>query len=138
MSRCASLLNHGSLYLITFVLQLTRYPSEWTPVHIYPVILKLFAHMSARVMVGPELCKEWPAISLQYLNAALKAPVVVRQKYHPRLYWAAKYFSPEVKDINEPLSLCAQSWRRAKLPSEKQSPRGQLGAMRSTMISSSG
>lgn len=55
--------------------------------------------MSARVMVGPELCKEWPAISLQYLNAALKAPGVVRQKYHPRLFWAAKYLSPEVKDV---------------------------------------
>ncbi|KAI3390271.1 hypothetical protein diail_10727, partial [Diaporthe ilicicola] len=72
---------------------------EWTPIHIYPVILQLFAHMSARVMVGPELCKGWPAISLQYLNAALKAPGVVRQKYHPRLYWSAKYFSPEVKDV---------------------------------------
>lgn len=55
--------------------------------------------MSARVMVGPELCKKWPAISLQYLGAALKAPGVVRQKYHPRLFWAAKYFSPEVKDV---------------------------------------
>lgn len=67
--------------------------------HIYPVILQLFANASARVMVGPELCKDWPAISLQYLSAALKAPGVVRQNYHPRLYWAAKYFSPEVKDV---------------------------------------
>lgn len=81
------------------VLRLTPNPSEWTPIHIYPVILNFFAYMSARVMVGPELCKEWPAISLQYLNAALKAPGVVRQKYHPRFYWVAKYFSPEVKDV---------------------------------------
>ncbi|KAL1855260.1 hypothetical protein Daus18300_011166 [Diaporthe australafricana] len=60
---------------------------------------ELFAHMSARVMVGAELCGGWPAISLQYLNAALKAPGVVRAKYHPWLYWSAKYFNPEAKDV---------------------------------------
>lgn len=73
--------------------------SDWTSVHIYPIILQLFAHMSARVMVGPELCGGWPDISLQYLSTVLKAPGVVRQKYHPRLYWSAKYLSPEVKDV---------------------------------------
>lgn len=73
--------------------------SDWTPIHIYPIILQLFAHMSARVMVGPELCGGWPAISLQYLNTVLKAPGAVRQKYHPWLYWSAKYLSPEVKDV---------------------------------------
>lgn len=50
-------------------------------------------------MVGPELCKGWPAISLQYLSTVLKAPGAVRQNYHPLLYWSAKYFSPEVKDV---------------------------------------
>lgn len=55
--------------------------------------------MSARVMVGPELCIGWPAISLQYLNVVLKGPGAVRQKYPPWLYWTAKYFSPEVKAI---------------------------------------
>lgn len=50
-------------------------------------------------MVGPELCAGWPAISLQYLNVALKAPGVVRQKYSPGTYWTAKYFSPEVKAV---------------------------------------
>lgn len=72
---------------------------DWTPIHIYPIILQLFAHMSARVMVGPELCNGWPSISLQYLNVALKAPSAVRQKYSPWTYWTAKYFSPEVKAV---------------------------------------
>lgn len=73
--------------------------SDWTPVHIYPIILLLFAHMSARVMVGPELCGGWPAISLEYLSVVLKAPGAVREKYHPWLYWSAKYLSREVKDV---------------------------------------
>lgn len=50
-------------------------------------------------MVGPELCAGWPAISLEYLNVALKAPGAVRQKYSPWFYWTAKYFSPEVKAV---------------------------------------
>lgn len=76
----------------------TMHP-DWSPVYIYPIILQLFAHMSARVMVGPELCGGWVAISLQYLNVVLKAPGAVRQKYHPWLYWSAKYFNPEVEDV---------------------------------------
>lgn len=59
----------------------------------------MFAHMSARVMVGPELCTGWPAISLEYLSTVLKAPSAVRQKYPPWLYWAAKYFNPEIKAV---------------------------------------
>lgn len=55
--------------------------------------------MSARVMVGPELCAEWPAISLEYLSTVLKTPSVVRQKYSPWFYWTAKYFNPEVKAV---------------------------------------
>lgn len=63
------------------------------------MILQMFAHMSARVMVGPELCTGWPAISLEYLSTVLKAPSAVRQKYSPWSYWAAKYFNPEVKAV---------------------------------------
>lgn len=33
----------------------TMHP-DWTPVYIYPIILQLFAHMSTRVIVSPELC----------------------------------------------------------------------------------
>lgn len=73
--------------------------TDWTPIHVYPIILQLFAHMSARVMVGPELCAGWPAISLEYLSTVLKTPSAVRQNYSPWLYRAAKYFSPEVKAV---------------------------------------
>lgn len=59
----------------------------------------MFAHMSARVMVGPELCTGWPAISLEYLGAVLKAPSAVRQKYPSWLYWSAKYFNPETRAV---------------------------------------
>lgn len=55
--------------------------------------------MSARVMVGPELCAGWPAISLEYLSTVLKTPAAVRQNYPPWLYWTAKYFSPEVEAV---------------------------------------
>ncbi|KAI1365841.1 cytochrome P450 [Xylaria arbuscula] len=43
---------------------------DWISVVLYPKILDLFSHMSARVMVGPELCEAWPAISMKYITRA--------------------------------------------------------------------
>lgn len=72
---------------------------EWTTVYIYPLILQVFSRMSARVLVGPELRDEWQKLSLAYVSAVLKAPSTVRAKYHPSLYWLAKYLNPDVKEV---------------------------------------
>ncbi|KAI4592408.1 hypothetical protein KJ359_011219 [Pestalotiopsis sp. 9143b] len=74
---------------------------EWTSIVLYPKILTLFAAMSARVMVGPELCGAWPAIAMKYINRVLAAQGAIRKKYHPLLYWTASYLSPEVALVNE-------------------------------------
>ncbi|KAK3375568.1 cytochrome P450 [Lasiosphaeria ovina] len=60
---------------------------------------KVFSRMSARVLVGPELRDEWQKLSLAYVSAVLKAPSTVRAKYHPSLYWLAKYLNPDVKEV---------------------------------------
>lgn len=52
--------------------------------HVYPVILELLAHLSARVLVRAELCAGWPhgqLIPLKHLTAVPKKPSAVRQKY---------------------------------------------------------
>ncbi|OTA55305.1 cytochrome P450 [Hypoxylon sp. EC38] len=36
--------------------------------------------MSARVMVGPELCEAWPAISMRYITYVLAAQAAIRKK----------------------------------------------------------
>ncbi|KAF7536902.1 hypothetical protein G7054_g4175 [Neopestalotiopsis clavispora] len=74
---------------------------DWTSVVLYPKILTLFAAMSARVMVGPELCEAWPAIAMKYINRVLAAQGAIRKKYHPTLYWMASYLNPEVALVNE-------------------------------------
>lgn len=98
-SRCSHRLPNSTGANIVWPLVPNSGHADWTPVHIYPTILQLFAHMSARVMVGSELCGGWPAISLEYLSVVLKAPGAIRQKYHTWFYWSAKYFSPEVKNV---------------------------------------
>ncbi|GAW16232.1 hypothetical protein ANO14919_056550 [Xylariales sp. No.14919] len=74
---------------------------DWTSVVLYPKILELFSHMSARVMVGPKLCEAWPAISMKYINRVLAAQGAIRKKYYPALYWTAYYLNPEVALVNE-------------------------------------
>ncbi|KAI0408374.1 cytochrome P450 [Xylaria palmicola] len=69
---------------------------DWTSVVLYPKMLELFSHMSARVMVGPELCEAWPAISMKYITRVLAAQGAIRKKYYPALYWTAYYINPEV------------------------------------------
>lgn len=74
-------------------------PKDWTPIHLYPLILQAFSRMSARVLVGPEFRDEWQKLSLPYISTVLKAPGTVRAKYHPSLFWLAKYFEADVKDV---------------------------------------
>ncbi|KAI1106267.1 cytochrome P450 [Jackrogersella minutella] len=60
----------------------------WTSVVLYPKILELFSQMSARIMVGPELCEAWPAISMRYITLL-------------PLHWTAYYLNPEVAQVNK-------------------------------------
>ncbi|KAI1329406.1 cytochrome P450 [Xylariaceae sp. FL0255] len=74
---------------------------DWTSVVLYPKILELFSQMSARVMVGPELCNAWAPIGMEYMKATLAAQVAIRKKYHPIFYWAAYYLNPELVKVDE-------------------------------------
>ncbi|KAJ2980388.1 hypothetical protein NUW58_g6955 [Xylaria curta] len=80
--------------------EMPAYP-DWTSVVLYPKILELFSHMSARVMVGPELCEAWPAVSMKYITRVLAAQGAIRKRYYPALYWTAYYLNPEVALVNE-------------------------------------
>lgn len=74
---------------------------DWSSIVLYPKILELFSRMSARVMVGPELCGAWPAISMRYITRVLAAQGAIRKRYWPSLYWTAYYLNPEVAQVNE-------------------------------------
>lgn len=74
---------------------------DWSSVILYPKIMELFSRMSARVMVGPELCDAWPAISMKYITRVLAAQGAIRKRYWPSLYWTAYYLNPEVAQVNE-------------------------------------
>lgn len=74
---------------------------DWSSIVLYPKILELFSQMSARIMVGPELCDAWPAISMKYITRVLAAQAAIRKRYWPSLYWTASYLNPEVAQVNE-------------------------------------
>lgn len=90
----------SSTFIHVATCMLTPAAPDWTSLAPYPIIMKLFARISARVMVGPELCgDEWQRISLEYITAVLQAQMAVRMRYHPRFYWVAKYINPEIKEL---------------------------------------
>jgi cytochrome P450 len=75
--------------------------AEWTPVLTYQFLLKVFSRVTARSLVGPELCdsQEWQDIILGFTNSAFKASHGVRERYHPWTRWTAKYLDQDVKDV---------------------------------------
>lgn len=75
--------------------------ADWTSVIMYPKILELFSQMTARVMVGPDVCDAWPAISMKYISSVLAAQAAIRKNYYPIFYWTAYYFNPEVAAVNQ-------------------------------------
>ncbi|KAI1424626.1 cytochrome P450 [Xylaria sp. FL1777] len=74
---------------------------DWTSVVLYPKILELFSQMSARVMVGPELCEAWSIIAKKYIACSLAAQTAIRKKYYTVLYWTAYYLNPELARVDE-------------------------------------
>ncbi|KAI0189877.1 cytochrome P450 [Astrocystis sublimbata] len=77
---------------------------DWTPILPYPLIMKIFAGMSACVMVGPELGgleSEWQSLSMAYVNAAVSAPGKVKVSYPTWLYSLSQYTDKGVRRMFE-------------------------------------
>ncbi|KAG6356474.1 hypothetical protein INS49_015862 [Diaporthe citri] len=74
---------------------------DWSSIVLYPRVLDLFSRMSARVMVGPDICDAWPAILMKYITRVLAPQGAIRKRYWPSLYWTAYYLNPEVAQVNE-------------------------------------
>lgn len=72
---------------------------DWTSIQPYQILLKIFTRITARVLVGTELCNndKWLDTTLQYTNIVLKAIPKVRAKIHPSIRWLAKYFDPDAR-----------------------------------------
>ncbi|TVY90415.1 Cytochrome P450 monooxygenase [Lachnellula willkommii] len=75
---------------------------EWTSMLPYPLLIKIFASMSACAIVGPELGgldSEWQGLSMNYVSAALSAPSIVKNKYPTWLYWLSQYTNGGVRTM---------------------------------------
>ncbi|KAI0009475.1 cytochrome P450 [Xylariaceae sp. FL0662B] len=72
---------------------------DWTPIQPYQFLLQMFTRITARVLVGPELCgsKDWLDVTLGYTNCVLKAIPKVRASYHPSVRWLAKYIDKDAR-----------------------------------------
>ncbi|KAK3296554.1 cytochrome P450 [Chaetomium fimeti] len=71
------------------------------PMSLEKFLLNVFSRITARSLVGPELCdrQEWQDIILGFTNSAFKASHGVRARYHPWTRWMAKYLDGDVKDV---------------------------------------
>ncbi|KAI1846208.1 hypothetical protein JX266_007733 [Neoarthrinium moseri] len=75
---------------------------EWTTILPYPLIMKVFAGMSVRTIVGPELCgfdSEWQQLSMEYVRNALSSPGKVKVAYPQWLYWLAQYTDSGIRKM---------------------------------------
>ncbi|KAK5119704.1 hypothetical protein LTR85_007280 [Meristemomyces frigidus] len=77
---------------------------DWTAVKIYPVLARIVAQISGRVLVGSELCRdeEWLRISIEFSTDAFGAARALRagNKY-PWSMLLDSYTSPSVARIRE-------------------------------------
>ncbi|KAI1845528.1 hypothetical protein JX266_008386 [Neoarthrinium moseri] len=75
--------------------------ADWTPITLFPILNQLFARIAARVMVGPELCRddEWLNLALSYTEASIKAIRGVRAKYPPSLRFLAQYLDSNAREV---------------------------------------
>ncbi|KAK7757857.1 hypothetical protein SLS62_000235 [Diatrype stigma] len=74
---------------------------DWTPVTLYPILTQLFARIAARVMVGPELCRndEWLGLALSYTEVSMKAIRGVRARFPPALRFLAQYLDSNTQAV---------------------------------------
>lgn len=76
--------------------------AEWTSVKIYHVLAQVVAQISARVLLGKELCRDedWLRLSITFSTHAFGAARELRAKTkHAWLMWLHALFSPAVKEI---------------------------------------
>lgn len=77
---------------------------DWTAVVPYPVIMEVFANMSASVFVGPELGRlgsEWQKLTLGYVNKTTATLTKIRAQYPRSLIWLAKYLDSGIKSMTK-------------------------------------
>ncbi|KAI9751190.1 MAG: hypothetical protein M4579_006169 [Chaenotheca gracillima] len=75
--------------------------NDWTAVRPYEIFAYVVARITARVMVGPELCRneEWLGLSIGTTFATIGAAMTIREKYSPRWRWLAPWFHPASKAV---------------------------------------
>ncbi|KAH9883542.1 cytochrome P450 [Xylariomycetidae sp. FL2044] len=86
---------------------------EPTVVQPIPILNQLFARIAARVMVGPELCRdeEWIQLALSYTDVTIKAIRGVRAVYPPSLRFLAKYLDSNTRSVYRVRRRAAQKLR---------------------------
>ncbi|KAI1406848.1 cytochrome P450 [Hypoxylon sp. FL1857] len=74
---------------------------DWTSIQPTPILNELFARIAARIMTGPELCRDekWIQVVLSYTDATIKAIRGVRAKYHPSLRFLARYLDANTRSV---------------------------------------
>ncbi len=82
-----------------------QYPnkcSDWTPLKPYEIFVDVIARITARVMVGPELCrnKEWLELSIGVTSRMWTASQTIPEKYSPGWRWLAPWFHPGSKVLH--------------------------------------
>ncbi|PMD50324.1 uncharacterized protein K444DRAFT_265639 [Hyaloscypha bicolor E] len=111
LSRNMALIFSGVKAEVYFALPLEFLTIDnWSPVELYPRIVKLMARTSGRTFSGETLCRneEWLQLNCDYTRDGFQAAFKLR-KWRPFLRPVVEYFIPQVQRV------CAVN-RKALLP----------------------
>ncbi|KAI1632917.1 ent-kaurene oxidase [Biscogniauxia mediterranea] len=73
---------------------------DWTPVTLYPTLLRIVATVSGAIFIGPDLCRseEYLKASMNYTLDFINAVSKLKQ-WRPWMRWFGRYFTPEVDNL---------------------------------------
>ncbi|KAI1491516.1 ent-kaurene oxidase [Biscogniauxia mediterranea] len=73
---------------------------DWTPVTLYPTLLRIVATVSGAIFIGPDLCRseEYLKASMNYTLDFINAVSKLKQ-WSPWMRWFGRYFTPEVNNL---------------------------------------
>ncbi|KAI0595189.1 ent-kaurene oxidase [Biscogniauxia sp. FL1348] len=73
---------------------------NWTPVTLYPTLLRIVATVSGAIFIGPDLCRseEYLKASMNYTLDFINAVSKLKQ-WNPWMRWFGRYFTPEVDNL---------------------------------------
>ncbi|KAJ4303132.1 hypothetical protein N0V90_002024 [Kalmusia sp. IMI 367209] len=100
---------------------------DWTPVNLYPIMLRMLAVMTARVMISPNAPHDqlWVELTEDYVLSAITLSRFLKW-WHPALRPFVQYFMPDYKEVQHKLKYGRATIERTIKEQDEREAKGEL------------